>query len=194
MSHRRIGAMTLALGAAAGAVAAAALITSPMAYATDPPPVPAPGPPGIEGTPTDVQVSSVPYLYNFVQENDPYTIFDQADHVVGAYDTKDTSFVVGLLPLVGVINNSAVVTDSTGAAPAVGTEYDGSGVFYELLLGGPGLPLIQNTVMSSPDGTSADWLWSDPLDAGNYFSTGPTGILDELSFFGTVVPIIDIPA
>ena len=46
--------------------------------------------------------------------------------------------------------------------------------------------------MSSPDGTSA-YLLSLLEVVGNYFSTGPAGIVDELGFFGTWVPIIDIP-
>lgn len=187
--------MTLVLGAAAGAVAGAALITSAPAYATDGPPVPSvldASPPGYEGNPTNVEDSSIPYLYNFVQENDPYTIYDQADHVVGAYEVKDTGQIVGLLPFVGVVNSSAVVTDSTGEAPAVGTEYGGTAFASIVALGGYAQALIGNSVMSSPDGTSADLLYIGAVD--NYFSTGPTGLLDELGFFGTWVPIIDIPA
>lgn len=120
MSHGRIGAMALVLGAAAGAVAGAALIISPPAYATDPPPVPSFFdfvPPGEMGNPTNVEDSSFPYLYNFFQENNPYTIYDQTNHVVGTYDTQETGGIVGLLPLLGFSHDYQVVTDSTGAAP-----------------------------------------------------------------------------
>lgn len=192
MTHRGIGAMAL-VGAAAGAVVSAALISSPMAYA-DPPPVPAPGPPGIEGNPTILEDSSFPYLYNFLQENIPYTIYDQSDHVIGAYDVKDTGGIVGLLPLFGVDDSSAVVTDSTGAAPAVGTEFDGTALFSVIAPGGYAQEIVGNSFMSSPDGTSSDLFGILPGDAiGNYISIGPTGLLDEVGFFGTWVPIIDIP-
>jgi hypothetical protein len=179
------------VGAAAGVVVSAALISSPMAYA-DPPPVPAPGPPGIEGNPTIIEDSSFPYLYNFLQENDPYTIYDPAGQVIGAYDVKDTGGVVGLLPLFGILNSSAVVTDSTGAAPAVGTEFDGTGLFSVIALGGYAQQLIGDSSMISPDGTSTNLL-ETILGIGNYFSIGPTGLFDEVGFFGTWVPIVDIP-
>jgi hypothetical protein len=181
------------VGAAAGLFVSAMFISSPMAYA-DPPPVPSPFdflPPGQEGNPTIIEDSSVPYLYNLFQQNDPYSIFDQANHLVGDYDVKETAAVVGLLPLLGFNNDSEVVTDSTGAAPAIGTEWDQAALFSAP--GGYPLALIADSSSSSPDGTSANLLEIPLADIGNYFSSGPTGLVDELSLFGTVVPIIDIP-
>ena len=188
--------MALVLGAVAGAVAGAALITSAPAYATDPPPVPSFFdfvPPGEMGNPTNVQDSSFPYLYNFLQENNPYTIYDQTSHVVGTYETQETSGIVGLLPLLGFSHDYQVVTDSTGEAPDVGTVWDRT-AFATLALPGPAQALFANSFMSSPDGTSSDMFGILQGAVDNYFSTGPTGILDEVGFFGTWVPIIDIPA
>lgn len=191
MIHRRIGGMAL-VGAAAGAVIGAALISSPTAYA-DPPPVPPVNPfdvfipPGDEGFPTDTQVSSIPYLYTFHTENIPYTVFDQGHNVVGTYDIHQTGQIAGLLPEIGLVDESNVVTDSTGAAPAVGTEWDATGL--GLLF--PQFDFFENMSMSSPDGTSADLFVL--LDVANYFSSGPAGIVDELGFPGIFVPIIDIP-
>ena len=190
MIHRRIGGMALAVGTAAAAVAGAALISSPMAYA-DPPPVNPFNvfiPPGDEGYPTDIQVSSIPYLYTFHTENIPYTVFDQGQNVVGTYDIEQTGQISGLLPEIGLVDESDVVSDSTGAAPAVGTEWDGTAL--GLLF--PQFDFFVQNSMSSPDGTSADlFVLLDVV--GNYFSTGSAGIVDELDFFGTWVPIIDIP-
>ena len=191
MIHRRLGAMAL-VGAAAGAIVSAVLISSPMAYA-DPPPVPPVNPfdvfipPGDEGFPTDIQVSSIPYLYTFHTENIPYTVFDQGQNIVGTYDIHQTGQIAGLLPEIGLVDESNVVTDSTGAAPAVGTEWDTTdlGLLY------PQFVFFENMSMSSPDGTSADLFVL--LDVANYFSSGPTGLLDELGFLGTWVPIIDTP-
>lgn len=198
MTPRRIGAIALVLGAAAGAVAGAALITSAPAYATDPPPVPSPFdfvPPGEMGNPTNVEDSSFPYLYNFLQEDNPYTTYDQAGHVVGAYETQETGGIVGLLPLLGFSHDYQVAIDSTGAAPDVGTVWDRTAFASVVAPGGYAQAVIANSYMSSPDGTSSDLFGILPGDAiANYFSTGPTGILDELGFFGTWVPIIDIPA
>lgn len=177
------------VGAAAGALTGAALIASPTAYATDPPPVPSLldlAPPGFRD-PHVIEDISFPYLYNFFVANDTYTIYDHAD-VLGEYGAKETGFVVGLVPVIGLAGNSVVVTDSTGAAPAVGTEWDGTalGLFT------PQLDFYHYAHMSSPDGTSASLF--EILGVGNYFSTGPTGTLDELGFFGTWVPVIDTPA
>lgn len=184
------------IGAVGVGVLGAMFLSSPTAFATDDP-LPTPslldfGPPGFVGDPTTtIESSSIPYLYNFYEQILPYTISDGAT-VTGAYDTKDTSGVIGLLPLIAFSSDSQVVTDSTGNAPAVGTEWNGIALGSAALPGPAQLAFVDNS-MTSPDGTSAN-IVEFFGQFGNYFSTGPTGTIDELDFFNTWLPIIDTPA
>jgi hypothetical protein len=172
------------------------LLSCPSAYADDPPPLPSdfdlPGSPGEE---TGLQTfGSYPLLYSS-QFQTPWAIYDQnTGAVLGDYVTQSNNS--GAL----FFDNSATqVIDSTGAAPAVGTEWDTSDLGIPVTIGVPGeLEPLQNFFESDPSGSTQDLFQINFLsDAvlGNYYSTGPTGTLDELIFFtNDVVPILDIPA
>lgn len=192
MRRRDIGGLGSALAAAAGA----ALLAGGVAHA-DPPPVPGDfSPPGSPGMPIDVVETDVLPLYRILQQNIPYTIYGQtAPDVLGDYVTK----VNGTWTLF-FDYGTMQVTDSTGAAPAVGTVWDTLDVGFPLSVSGVAghINVWQNFYEGDPDGSVRDLLQFNVISApviGNYFSSGPDGLLDELILFGNqVVPIIDIPA
>ncbi|WIM88019.1 hypothetical protein PT015_00330 [Candidatus Mycobacterium wuenschmannii] len=192
---RRVGSRAAVVGAIGAAALGAALINSPLADATtDPPPVPSLldfGPPGSEGYPTTIEASSIPFIYNFEDQTVPYSISENAT-TVGTYDTHEVGGVVGLLPFLALTENSAVVTDSTGLAPTVGTEWNGV-AFGSGALPGPAQLAFIDSYMSSPDGSSAN-IFELFGQIGDYFSTGPTGTVFEVDIFNTWLPIFDTQA
>lgn len=179
----------------AGAVLGAALIASPAASAADSAPsISDVYPPGDTTGNTNVETSSIPYLYDFGHYNTPYTVYDGANSVIGDYETETDRLSLGWFPYLGY--STQAVIDSTGAAPAVGTVWDEWAFGAQV---GIGLipPLFQNTYMSSPDGTVVDVFQILPGMLGvngNYFSAGPSGIVEGLWILGTYIPILDIPA
>lgn len=187
----RLPGIAIALGAAAGV-----LLSSPAAYADE-----APSPvdfqlPGSPGVDTPIQQFGACPLYCTGQFDTPWTIYDQnTGDVLGSYDTHSDNLQALL-----VSSSSIQVIDSAGAAPAVGSLWNMSDLGIPVFFG-PVAGLfepLQNFYQSDPTGAIQDLFqinFGSAAVFGNYFSTGPTGILDELIFFGnTVVPILDIPA
>lgn len=209
------GAAVVLSGAAA--IVAAGLLNSPLAYADEPPPLPFglqpfPDifPPGSPGEPTDSELSGIPYLFWNNQETVPYSIADLNPIQFGDYlANEEVSTALGFningafFPNYAFFSNDWMqVIDSTGAAPAVGTVFDESTYAVPIVSPGPlliyPLPLLQNFYESDPTGTTQDLFQIDVFTAGfgNYISTGPAGILDELTVEGIgnfAIPILDIP-
>lgn len=192
---RRLPGVALVL-AAVGAFLGAALLTSPSAHA-DAVPSPVdfelPGSPGVD---TPIEQFGLCPLYCTGQFDTPWTIYDQnTGDVLGSYVTHASN-----LQALFLSNSSEQVIDSTGAAPAVGSLWDMSDLGIPVFFG-PVAGLfepLQNFYHSDPTGVVQDLFqinFGSAAVFGTYFSSGPTGILDELIFFGnTAVPIFDIPA
>lgn len=203
MNSRRIRNFAIALGAAAGALMGAALPLSPVAHSDNPfqfPDLTDIGPPGNE-VPIDVQTSGLFPLYWTTQGTVEYAIIEPSGHAGPTYDaTVNNEFL-----LLGSLENSMTqVTDTTAGAPAVGTLWDGSGFSIPIFLGMYPIqwPVLGNAYESDPTGTIRDFFQLDVgVQLGNYFSSGPAGTLDELTFSGPgfpffpfAIPILDIPA
>lgn len=217
MSGRGLPAIAVILGGAA-AVMGSALLNGAVAYAEGPPglpfglqPYPDIIPPGSPGEPTDSAISGIPYLLWTNQETVPYSIDDIGTGAFGDYvANQEITSALGIplnLPdnpgLAFFQNDWAQVIDSTGTAPAVGTVFDDSTfaipLFSPITFNVGALPVLQNFYESDPTGTTQDLFQIDILSAGlgNYISTGPAGILDELTVVGIgnfAIPILDIPA
>jgi hypothetical protein len=217
MNSRRVHGFAVVLGAA-GAIMGAALLSSPVAYADGPPPLPFglqpfPDifPPGSPGEPTDSEVSGIPYLFWDNQETVPYSIADINPLQFGDYvANQEISTALGFningafFPNYAFFSNDWMqVIDSTGAAPAVGTVFDESTFAVPIISPGPPflfpLPVLQSFYESDPTGTTQELFQIDILNVGlgNYISTGPAGLLDELTVEGIgnfAIPILDIPA
>lgn len=217
MKSCRMRGFAAVLGGAA-AILGAALLNTPVAYADGPPrlpfglqPFPDIGIPGTPGEPTDSAISGIPYLLWTNQETVPYSIDNIDTGAFGDYvANQEITSALGIplnLPdnpgLAFFQNDLAQVIDSTGAAPAVGTVFDESTfaipLFSPITLNIAALPVLQNFYESDPTGTTQDLFQIDILSAGlgNYISTGPAGILDELTVVGIgnfALPIFDIPA
>lgn len=161
--------------------------------------------PGTPGVPTHVESFSIPGLYSTVAQDNSYSVPD------GSYQTHFVEQTFGgapPLPSVGgggsaggngfpaIGFGTEQVTASDGAAPAVGTEWDLTGLQAPLILGVPGAmsQLMLDSRLTTPEGT-ADLFWILGLE--NDFYYGPAGIFDYVGFLGneaSFVPIIDIPA
>lgn len=199
MNSRR--GFAVVLGAAC-AILGAALLSGPVAHADQPfqfPDLTDISPPGNE-VPTDVQTSGLFPLYWTTQGTVEHAIIDPyTGHVAATYDaTVNNEFL-----LYGSVENAMTrVIDTTAGAPAVGTLWDGSGFSIPFVIGTyvSALPVLGNDYESDPTGTTRDFFSIDlGVQLGNYFSTGPAGTLDELTFQGAgifpfAIPILDIPA
>lgn len=192
----RLAGIAVVIGGAAGAFLGAALLTSPAAYA-DAAPSPVdfelPGSPGVD---SPIQQFGLCPLYCTGQFDTPWTIYDQnTGDVLGDYETHASN-----LQALFLSSSSEQVIDSTGAAPAVGSLWNMSDLGIPVFFG-PVAGLfepLQNFYESDPTGVMQDLFqinFGSAAVFGNYFSTGPTGTLDELIFLTNyVVPILDIPA
>lgn len=219
MSSRRIRGFAVVVGAAVGAALGAALLNNPVAYADQPPglpfglqPYPDIVPPGSPGEPTGSEVSGIPYLLWNNQETVTYSIIDgYTRELMGEYVAKQDDSVGLPLTLNGsyfqdfglLQNDSLQVIDSSGAAPAVGTEFGYSGVtiplFNPITLNIWPMPVLQDYYESDPTGTTQELFQINLFGTavGNYISSGPNGLLDELTYIGFgvfAIPILDIPA
>lgn len=204
MSSRGMRNFAIVLGAAAGAVLGVVLPNSPVAHADQPfqfPDLTDMSPPGNE-VPTDVQTSVLPPWYWTSQGTVQYTIIDpNTGHVGATYDATENNEA---FLFASFENNITQVTDTTAGAPAVGTLWDDSGFSIPIVIGTYVLqwPVLGNDYESDPTGTTRDFSSIDlGVQLGNYFSTGPAGTLDELTFQGPgfpfipfAIPILDLPA
>jgi len=217
MNSRGIRSFAVVLGGAA-AILGTALLDTPVANADGPPPLPFglqpfPDifPPGTPGDPTDSTISGIPYLLWTDQETVPYSIDDIGtlqfgDYVANQENTAALGIPVNLpdnFALAFFQNDWLQVIDSSGAAPAVGTVFDDSAfsipLFSPITLNLAALPVLQNFYESDPTGTTQDLFQIDIFNVGlgDYISTGPAGLLDELTVEGIgnfAIPIVDIPA
>lgn len=217
MSSRRVRGFAVVLGTA-GAILGAALLNAPVGYADGPPPLPFglqpfPDifPPGTPGDPTDSAISGIPYLLWTDQETVPYSTDDINPVQFGDYTAnQQDSFALGIplnLPrdpgMAFFGNEWLQVIDSTGTAPAVGTVFDDSAfalpVFSPFTLNIAFLPVLQDFYETDPTGTTQELFQIDifNIGLGDYISTGPAGLLDELTVEGIgnfAIPILDIPA
>lgn len=202
MSSRRARGFAVVLGAA-GAILGAALLDTPVAHADNPfqfPDLTDIGPPGNE-VPIDVQTSGLFPLYWNTQGTVEYAIIEPSGHAGPTYDAtvNNEFFLLGALE-----NTMTQVTDTTAGAPAIGTLWEGFGFSIPIFTGMYVLqwPVLGNAYESDPTGTTQDFFSLDVgVQLGNYFSTGPAGTLDELTFQGPgfpfipfAIPILDIPA
>jgi hypothetical protein len=189
---------------AGGAVVAAAtgVAAAPAAHADELPPLPVPpfnlqnlpegffNPPGSLGVPTNVEKFSIPGLYTSLQQDNPYSVSD------GSYETHLIEQIFGGgVSSVAYTSESEQVIASDGLAPAVGTEWDFSGLTAELI---PGVFLPTQVFLDSSLTTSAGTAdVFSVLGLENDFYDGPAGIFDYLGFNqneASFIPIIDIPA
>lgn len=178
-----------------GTAAAVGVAIATTAYADSLPPLPVPPfanetffPSASEGLPTDV--TGIPGLYT--TENIPWQLID------GSFVTQHTEF--GSQPYLWDFSDK--VTDSTGVAPAVGTEWANSALAVPVpvppgVIGGlqtiP-IAIFQYSSLTTPDGTAQNFISPMFSFANNYYD-GPAGQFDYLVFpNGTSIPIIDAPA
>ena len=161
-------------------------------------------------------MSGIPYLLWNNQETVPYTITEAYKGVIGDYVANQENSAALAFPLNVADNPEGAffqnewlqVIDSTGAAPAVGTVFDDSQfaiplfVPLDVSVSIVPLPVLQNFYESDPTGTTQD-LFQVGIGltaVGDYISSGPAGLLDELTFQGFInlpnfaIPILDIPA
>lgn len=209
MNPRNAKGFAIVLGAAAGVVLGAALVTSPIAYADEPPPVPVPPyplpqfffPPGVGDGQTNLEQFSIPGLYFSQQFDQPYTIYEQGNPsvVLGTYEVHETGQTIGpggIFPTFGDTSDK-VIGEHTGAAPADGTVWDTSSLTQPINIPGQApeeLIYYQDSSVTGPAGT-ADVFNLGLLGTTNEYYSGPAGTFDYLVFGdGAPIPIIDIPA
>ncbi|MGB6208154.1 hypothetical protein [Mycobacterium sp.] len=138
-------------------------------------------------------------MYWTTQGTGGFDIFDPpTGHVIATYDA--TVHVDAAL-LAALTNTVTQVIDTTAGGPAVGTVWGVSEFGIPIIAGTDFFvqPVLVNYSESDPTGTTQDWFQIPALQVGDYFSTGPAGTLDELTFqglgpFSFVVPLFDIPA
>lgn len=160
----------------AGVIVAAAVIGAALSAGTvaqaEPPPFLPPGTVGPIGVPTDVEGSTVPYVYLYRQEIDAYQVLDDDHNVIGTFNDANVFYQspwqFTLLP--AVTYTSDVLTDGTGAAAsATGSVQDVLTLAYNPLpFVIPSIPIL-----------------------GNYFMQTSAGVADYVMVFGTGFPLID---
>lgn len=195
MKSGQVRTHAVVVGSAAGAAVGVALLASAAAaYAAD---LPSPSdfsPPGYGSTPTNVIETDYGPYYSDIQEDIHQTIYGTYPDVVGSYDTHG-HYVTTLFSE----DDTTQVTDTTGAAPAVGTVWDYSDFHTLILYPDPAQwPWEQNYYEYDPStGLTQDLFsfnWQSLGTFENYFSSGPDGTLDEFIVFNHVIPIFDFPA
>jgi hypothetical protein len=173
-----------ALVAAVGSVRdSAALDTRLVAGADDLPNHPAYELPGEEsGPPTNFYQTGFPPYVSATQGDFPFQVTDNDGNVVGTYGVHGS-----VNNFFGTISQEYQVYDSTGMAPADGTIYD---VFST-----PGLVSLIGISNHYVSGLAGTYDLFESAGLANYFSSTPDGALtDTVYLYGTVIPIIDIPA
>lgn len=192
---------------AVGAAVLVALTGAPAAHADDLPVLPTPPfnlpagfftAPGTPGAPTNAEDFTIPALYSSQEQDNTYALTD------GSYETRLVRTLVGGvsgggaggngLPALGF--STEQVTSSDGAAPAVGAQWDTTGLALPLLFGVPGAvsQVLEDSRLTTSAGT-VDMFMLFGLE--NDFYYGPAGIYDYVGFRGneaSFIPLIDIPA